>query len=195
MQPKQAGAVTDLLLRWRAGDKESLHRLIPLVEQELRQIAHRYMRKERPGHTLQTTALVNEAYLKLVGRVELDWQNRSHFFGIASQLMRHILVDHARGRRRGKRGDGTELLPLTEGLSWSQRQSTALIALDDALAELAKFDPRKARVVELRYFGGLTAEETAEVLDVHPNTVKSDWSMAKIWLKRELSREATPDGG
>jgi len=153
------------------------------------------MRKERPGHTLQTTALVNEAYLKLVGRVELDWQNRSHFFGIASQLMRHILVDHARGRRRGKRGDGTELLPLTEGLSWSQRQSTALIALDDALAELAKFDPRKARVVELRYFGGLTAEETAEVLDVHPNTVKSDWSMAKIWLKRELSREATPDGG
>ena len=195
MEPEASNAVTELLLGWRAGDEQCLHRLIPLVEGELRQIAHRYMRNERPGHTLQTTALVNEAYLKLVNRAGLNWQNRAHFFGIAAQLMRHILVDHARGLCRGKRGGGVPLSPLSDGLSWSARESPALVALDDALTALAEFDSRKARVVELRYFGGMTAEETAAVLGVHPNTVKSDWSMAKIWLKRELGRQRAPHAG
>ena len=169
--------------------------LIPLVEGELRQIAHRYMRMERRGHTLQTSALVNEAYLKLVNHSHVDWQNRAHFLGVAAQLMRHILVDHARGLCREKRGGGVALLPLNEGLVFSARKSAALVALDDALIELTKFDPRKARVVELRYFGGMTVEETAEVLGVHANTVINDWSTAKVWLKRELNRETARNAG
>jgi len=187
--------VTQLLLGWRAGDEQCLRQLIPLVECELRQIARRYMRMERPGHTLQTTALVNEAYLKLLTQAQVDWQNRAHFFGIAAQLMRHILVDHARGLCRGKRGGGAQHLPLNEGLVFSPRKSAALVALDDAVIELAKFDARKAKVVELRYFGGMNVEETAEVLGVHPNTVINDWSMAKIWLKRELTRGTARNAG
>jgi RNA polymerase sigma factor (TIGR02999 family) len=187
--------ITELLLRWRAGDQECLNRLVPLVEDELRRIAHRYMRKERPGHTLQTTALVNEAYLKLVDQARVDWQNRAQFLGVAARLMRHILVDHARAACRGKRGGGAAHLPLDEALVFSPAKSAALIALDEALNDFARIDPRKAQVVELRYFGGLSVEETAEVLAVHPNTVIRDWSLAKIWLKRELSREAAPNAG
>jgi len=190
MKSNGSGSATELLRGWRRGDQECLKLLIPLVEGELRQIAHRYMRAERPGHTWQTTALVNEAYLKLVKQSHVNWQSRAHFLGVAAQLMRHILVDHAREHGRKKRGAGTELLPLTEGLVCSPRRSPALVALDDALSKLEKFDSRKARVVELRYFGGMTVEETAEALGVHPNTVINDWSLAKIWLKRELSREA-----
>ena len=195
METTGSEPITELLLRWRAGDQECLNRLVPLVEDELRRIAHRYMRKERPGHTLQTTALVNEAYLKLVDQARVDWQNRAQFLGVAARLMRHILVDHARAACRGKRGGGAAHLPLDEALVFSPAKSAALIALDEALNDFARIDPRKAQVVELRYFGGLSVEETAEVLAVHPNTVIRDWSLAKIWLKRELSREAAPNAG
>ena len=182
------GAVTKLLLRWNAGDSACLDQLIPMVEQELRLMAHRRMRKERDGHTLQTTALVNEAYLKLVDQSRANWQNRVQFLGVASSLMRRILVDHARGVCRQKRGGVANHLPFDEGFVYSPEKSASLIALDDALAELAKFDPRKAQVVEMRYFGGLSVEESAEALQVHPNTVIRDWSLARAWLKRELSR-------
>ena len=187
MERQSQGDVTELLLGWRAGDQNCLRQLIPLVEKELRQIAHRYMRKERRGHTLQTTALVNEVYVKLADHPSVDWQNRAHFLSIAAHLMQHILVDHARGLCRKKRGGGIELLPLNEGLDFSPRKSEALVALDDALIELAKFDARKARVVVLRYFGGMTVEETAEVLGVHPNTIVHDWDVARRWLKKEIS--------
>jgi RNA polymerase sigma-70 factor, ECF subfamily len=146
------------------------------------------MRMEREGHTLQTTALVNEAYLRLVDHARMDWQNRAQFFGIAARQMRHILVDHARETARGKRGGGARRLPLDEALVYSPARAAELVALDDALTELAKFDPPKAEIVELRYFGGLSVEEAAEVLSVHPNTVIRDWSLAKKWLRRELTR-------
>jgi RNA polymerase sigma factor (TIGR02999 family) len=165
-----------------------------MVEGELRRIAHRYMRMERRGHTLQTTALVNEAYLKLVDQAQVDWQNRAQFLGVAARLMRHILVDHARALCRGKRGGGAHVLPLNEGLVFSPAKSAALVALDDALNELAGFDPRKARIVELRYFGGMSVEETAEALGVHPNTVIRDWGLAKVWLKRELNPKGAHAG-
>jgi RNA polymerase sigma factor (TIGR02999 family) len=194
MQPSGSEPVTNLLQRWRAGEQHCLDRLIPLVEGELRQIAHRYMQAERPGHTLQTTALVNEACLKLMKNGQADWQSRAHFFGLAAQLMRHILVDHARGLCTGKRGGDVQHLPLDEGLVLSPAKSSALVALDDALTALAKFDARKARVVELRYFGGMSVEEAAEVLGVHPNTVIHDWSLARIWLRRELTRGAAHAG-
>jgi RNA polymerase sigma factor (TIGR02999 family) len=152
------------------------------------------MRAERSGHTLQTTALVNEAYLKLVNHAQVDWQGRAHFLGIAAQVMRHILVDHARGLCSEKRGGGINVLPLKEGLVFAPGKMSALVALDDALVELAKVDSRKARVVELRYFGGMSVEETAEALGVHPNTVINDWSMAKIWLRREITRSEVRRG-
>ena len=194
MEPAAHEPVTELLLRWRAGDQACLRQLIPLVEGELRRIAHRYMRMERRGHTLQTTALVNEAYLRLVDQAQVDWQNRAQFLGVAARLMRHILVDHARELRRGKRGGGAHVLPLDEGLVFSPAKSAALVALDDALNELAGFDPRKAQIVELRYFGGLSVEETADVLGVHPNTVIRDWSLARAWLKCELSPQGADAG-
>jgi RNA polymerase sigma factor (TIGR02999 family) len=174
---------------WRAGNQECLNRLVPLLEGELRRIAHHYMRKERPGHTLQTTALVNEAYLKLVDQAQVDWKSRAQFLGVAARLMRHILVDRARELCREKRGGGAVHLPLDEALVFSPAKSRALVALEDALAALAGFDPRKAQIVELRYFGGLSVEETAEVLGVHPNTVIRDWGLAKVWLTRELGRK------
>jgi len=194
VEPGEQEPVTELLLRWRAGDDACLHRLVPLVEGELRRIAHRYMRMERRGHTLQTTALVNEAYLKLVDQAQVDWQNRAQFLGVAARLMRHILVDHARELRRGKRGGGAHALPLDAGLVFSPAKSAALVALDDALNELAGFDPRKAQIVELRYFGGMSVEETADVLGVHPNTVIRDWSLARAWLKRELGPKGADAG-
>ena len=189
METRGSEPITELLLRWRAGDQECLNRLVPLVERELRRIAHHYMQKERPGHTLQTTALVNEAYLKLVDQAQVEWQNRAQFMGVAARLMRHILVDHARELCRGKRGGGAVHLPLDNALVFSPAKSAALVALEDALTALAGFDPRKAEIVELRYFGGLSVEETAEVLGVHPNTVIRDWSLAKAWLARELGHK------
>lgn len=194
MQSQEPEPVTELLLKWRSGNEACLNELIPLVEEELRRIAHRYMRMEREGHTLQTTALVNEAYLRLVDHARMDWQNRAQFFGIAARQMRHILVDHARGLARRKRGGRAHLLPLDEGLVYSPARAAELAALDDALTELAKFDHRKAEIVELRYFGGLSVEETAEVLAVHPNTIIRDWSLAKKWLWRELTRAAENAG-
>jgi RNA polymerase sigma factor (TIGR02999 family) len=165
-----------------------------MVEGELRRIAHRCMRMERRGHTLQTTALVNEAYLKLVDQAQVDWQNRAHFLGVAARLMRHILVEHAREWCRGKRGGGVHKLPLNEGMVFTPAKSAALVALDDALTELAGFDPRKAQVVELRYFGGMSVKEAAETLGVHPNTVIRDWGLAKAWLKREIGPEGAHAG-
>jgi len=178
--------VTELLLRWKAGNQDCLNQLMPVLETELRRIAHRYMRMERQGHTLQTTALINEAYLKLVDQAQVDWQNRAQFLGLAAGIMRHILVDHAREVCRGKRGGGARALPLDEGLVLSPAKSASLVALDDALNELAAFDARKAQIVELRYFGGLSVGEAAAALGVHPNTVIRDWGLAKAWLKREL---------
>jgi RNA polymerase sigma-70 factor (ECF subfamily) len=187
MGSPDSSPITGLLLRWGAGEEECLNELVPLVERELRRIAHHLMRKERQGHTLQTTALVNEAYMKLVDQSRANWQNRAQFVGIAASLMRRILVDHARGLQRNKRGGAAEHLLLDEGLVFSPRKSAALIALDDALEDLARMDPRKAQVVELRYFGGLSVEEAAEALHVHPNTVIRDWNMARVWLKHELT--------
>jgi RNA polymerase sigma-70 factor (ECF subfamily) len=195
MGSPDAAPITALLLRWGAGDEQCLNELVPLVERELRRIAHHLMRRERQGHTLQTTALVNEAYLKLVDQSRATWQNRAHFVGIAASMMRRILVDHARGLQRNKRGGAAEHLLLDEGLVFSPSKSAALIALDDALEDLARMDPRKAQVVELRYFGGLSVEEAAEALRVHPNTVIRDWNMAKVWLKRELTKGKSAHGG
>jgi RNA polymerase sigma-70 factor (ECF subfamily) len=186
MEALRHESVTELLLRWRAGERECLNQLIPLVEGELRRIAHHYLRRERPGHTLQTTAVVNEAYLRLVDQAHVDWQNRAQFLAIAARLIRQILVDCARTSHRSKRGGGKQLLPLNGGLVLSNSKSAALVALDDALNDLAGFAPRKAQIVELRYFGGMSVEETAEALGIHPNTVQRDWSLAKGWLRREL---------
>jgi RNA polymerase sigma factor (TIGR02999 family) len=184
----EAAPVTRLLLRWRTGDSACLDELLPLVHNELHRIARRYMRGEPAGHTLQTTALVNEAYLRLVDQSQVNWQNRAHFFGIAARLMRQILVDHARAGRRNKRGGGDALLPLDEAFVVSPAKSSELVALDDALSALEQFDARKARVVEMRYFGGMSVEETAEALGVHTNTVIRDWDLARRWLRREIAR-------
>ena len=180
--------ITKLLVDWRNGDQEALDQLMPLVYEELRRMANHYMRNERKGHTLQTSALVNEAYLRLVDHENIDWQNRSHFFGLAAQAMRRILVDHARSRNYQKRGGNAERVSLDEAANFAEERATELIALDEALQELAKLDPRKSRIVEMRYFGGLTGEETAEVLGISTATVARDWETAKAWLLRELSR-------
>jgi RNA polymerase sigma-70 factor (ECF subfamily) len=194
MNAQRSEPVTELLLRWRQGNEDCLSELIALLEGELRRIAHRQMRLERADHTLQTTALVNEAYIRLIDQQRVIWQNRAQFLGVAAQVMRRILVDHARGIARGKRGAGAFHLPLDEGLVFSPEKSAALLALDEALDRLAAFDPRKAHVVELRYFGGMNVDEAAESLGVHPNTVIRDWSLAKAWLKRELTH-ATANAG
>jgi RNA polymerase sigma factor (TIGR02999 family) len=174
------------LTAWSSGDETALDRLMPLVYQELHQRAERYMAYEQPGHTLQTTALVNELYLRLVDLPRQTWQNRSHFLAICAQLMRRILVDFARSRRSQKRGGGPGDLPLNEALTICSEAPHEIIAVDDALKSLSAFDPRKARVVELRFFGGLGVEETAEILKISPETVMRDWKMAKIWLIREV---------
>lgn len=178
--------ITTLLLAWNQGDGEALARLMPLVQDELHKLAHSYMAKERPGHTLQTTALLNEAYLRLVDSSRVRWQNRAHFFAVSAQLMRRILVDFARARQKHKRGGDAVHLALDSALEIPSERSPDLIALDDALKALAVFDERKSHVVELRFFGGLSVEETAEVLNVSPVTVMRDWSVAKVWLLREL---------
>ena len=178
--------VTVLLAEATKGDQQAASKLVPLVYDELRRLARHYMRRERENHTLQATALVHEAYLKLVQHQSVDWQNRAHFFGIAAQVMRHILVDHARGHGREKRGAGQQLVSLEEALVFSPEKSAELIKLDESLERLAKLDPRQGRIVELRFFGGLTVEETAHVLGISPKTVKREWSVAKAWLHGDL---------
>jgi RNA polymerase sigma-70 factor (ECF subfamily) len=181
--------LTGLLLEWREGDKAALDQLTPLVYDELRRIAHRYVQRERDGHTLQTTALVNEAYLRLAGQQKVDWQNRAHFFAVTAQVMRHILIDHARRRRYTKHGGEVQQIPIEEAAVMSMQRAGELIALEEALDELAKLDQRKSRVVELRYFGGLSLEETAEVLEISLMTVRRDWRAAKAWLYRSIKAE------
>jgi len=179
--------VTQLLLAWREGDQGALDRLIPLVHAELRRLARSYMRRERAGHTLQTTALINEAYLRLIDAQRVPWQNRAHFYGVAAQLMRRILVDFARERNYQKRGGGAHQVAFDEALAVSASSDPDVVALDEALRELEKVDERKARVVEMRFFGGLSEKEIAAALDVSPETVKRDWRLAKSWLLRRLS--------
>jgi len=185
--PTSSDVITDLLIQWREGDTAALDRLIPLVYQELRRIASFYLRRKRPGDSLQTSALINEAYLRLADHKNMRWQNRGHFFAVAAQAMRRILVDHARARNAGKRHGGSVKVSLDQAADMSRQLGPEIIALDDALKELAVFDPRKSRIVELRYFGGLSVDETAEVLEVSPITVKREWRAAKLWLLRELS--------
>jgi RNA polymerase sigma factor (TIGR02999 family) len=181
--------ITGLLLAWNEGDQEALDRLMPLVHDELHLLAHRYMAGERLGHPLQTTALVNEAYLRLIDSSRVRWQNRAHFFAVSAQLMRRILVDVARARKKLKRGGDAIQVSLDEAMVISDEPGADLVALDDALTTLAAFDERKSKVVELRFFGGLTVEETAEVLKVSVMTVMRDWALAKVWLLRELEKE------
>jgi RNA polymerase sigma factor (TIGR02999 family) len=182
--------VTQILQAVSGGDKDAPALLMPLVYDELRRLANHYLRQERSDHTLQPTALVHEAYLKLIDQSRVDWQNRAHFFGVAAQSMRRILVDHARGHLASKRGGMQQKLALDEAVDYSQPRDIDLLALDDALNLLGKLDERQSRVVELRFFAGLTIEETAEALGVSPATVKVDWSMAKAWLHREISRNS-----
>ena len=188
-----AGEITQLLQGWRNGDRKSLDALLPIVYKELRRLAHFQLRQERPDHTLQSSALVNEAYLRLVGLNAPRLEGRSHFFAIAAQLMRQILVDYARRHRARKRGGGVETLSLDDSamLSPVKAKSLDVVALDDALQALAQIDERKAQVVELRFFGGLNFEETAEVLKISAVTASRDWSTARAWLHREMSREAS----
>ena len=189
--------LTQLLVAWSDGDRAALDELFPLVYDELRQLARRRMRRERQGHTLRTTALVNDAYLRLVDQRQVRWQNRAHFFAIAAQMMRRILVDHARAKHYEKRGGGAAHVPLEEAAVLAEGKAAEILALDEALVALAEIDPRRARVVELRYFGGLSNEEIAEVLKISPNTVTRDWNMARAWLYQELGGqpEARTEGG
>lgn len=183
----ERGEITEMLKACSGGNREAMDRLVPLVYQELHRQAHRYLSHERSNHTLQTTALVHEAYLRLIEQRFVDWQNRAHFFGMAANMMRRILVNYANQAHRLKRGGADENLPLEEALCVaSEEQDVDLLALDRALNELARLDERQANIVELRYFSGLSIEETAEVLDISPATVKRDWSMAKAWLRSEL---------
>lgn len=180
--------VTALLSQLARGNPEAAEKLMPLVYDELKRLARAYMRRERTDHTLQTTALVHEAYLRLVDQDAVNWEGRSHFFGIAAQLMRRILIDHARGHLREKRGGGKVVLPLNEALVFSPEHSEELVRLDEALDRLSKLDPRQGQIVELRFFGGLSVEETAQFIGVSPKTVKRDWAVAKVWLHGELRR-------
>lgn len=181
--------VTQLLLAWGQGDRGALDRLLPLVYDELRRLARRHMRRERPGHTLQTTALVHEAYLRLVNQENVRWQNRAQFFGVAAELMRRILVDHARALHSAKRGSGARTVPLEEGAALSPERAGEMVAIDEALRRLEAIDPRKSRVVELRFFGGLTVEEAADVLGTSSVTVARDWRAARAWLFHEIRKE------
>jgi RNA polymerase sigma factor (TIGR02999 family) len=185
--------VSQLLLDWSKGDKAALDTLVPLVHEELHRLAHRYMGGERPGHTIQTTALINEAYLRLTDYKKMRWQNRAHFFAIAAQVMRRVLVDYARRRHYAKRGGGAFQVSLDEAMVLSADTSAELIAIEEALNDLAAFDPRKSQIVELRFFGGLTPEETAEVLEISPTTVKREWQRAKAWLYLAINRGLDSD--
>ena len=183
--------ITQYLVAWGKGDNSALDHLMPLVYEELRHLAHRYMGRERPGHTLQTSALINEAYLRLIDQKDVHWQNRAHFFGIAAQMMRRILVDYARQRGFAKRGGHARPVPLEEATIVSAERAADVVALDEALKSLAEFDARKSQIVELRFFGGLSIDETAEVLSVSNGTVIRDWTLAKAWLRREMTSAST----
>ena len=190
MSPQE---VTQLLADWARGNKSAFDKLLPLVHDELRRIARRQMSHERPGHTLQATALVNEAYLKLAGHEGFEWHNRAHFYAVCAQVMRHILIDHARGHARDKRGGGVVQVSLGEVAVIGQEEASEYLALDEALRFLESVDPQKGRIVELRYFGGLTVEETAEVLDISPRTVRREWRRAKAWLYKMITEGAADE--
>lgn len=179
--------ITQLLAEWSSGNQEALDKLYPLVYDELRRMAHRYMSRERKGHTLQTTALINEAYLRLVEQRSVTWANRAHFFGIAAQIMRRVLIDYARRYEYAKRGGGAQRVSLEETALVARERAKELIALDEALERLAQMDPRRSRVVELRFFGGMANEEIAAVLKISENTVTRDWNMARAWIYKELA--------
>jgi RNA polymerase sigma factor (TIGR02999 family) len=183
-----ANEITKLLHGWQGGDRAALDALVPVVYKELRRLAHFELRKERPNHTLQSTALVHEAYFRLVGQDLPQWESRTHFFAIAAQLMRQILVDHARRRRASKRGSGVCMLTLDDATALAQRKDVDVVAIDDALNTLAEIDPRQCRVVELRFFAGLSLEEISEVMGIATATVQRDWTAARAWLHREISR-------
>ena len=183
--------ITELLIGWSNGDRTSLDKLMQLVEGELHRLAHHYMSRERDGHTLQTTALINETFLRLIDQRRVRWQNRAHFFGISAQIMRRILLNYARDQRREKRGGGALRVSLSKADAVSAEKSAELIALDEALNRLAEVDERKSRVIELRYFGGLSVEETAEVLGVSAVTIMRDWNMARAWLAREMADDGS----
>ena len=185
--------ITGLLVAWSDGDESALDRLIPIVYEELRKLAHRYMSRERPGHTLQTTALVNEAYLRLVNWKEVQWQNRAHFFAVSAQMMRRILVDFARTRQYLKRGGGALQVSLGEAAALTECRTSDLVALDEALTALFEVDKRKGQVVEMRFFGGLSVKEASAVLKVSEETIMRDWRLAKVWLLRELGRGVTSE--
>ena len=180
--------VTRLLASWSQGDKAALDRLIPLVEADMRRLARRYMARENPGHTLQTSALMNEAYIRLMDQQKIAWQNRAHFFGVAAQVMRHILIDHARSHAYAKRGGGARKVSLDEVRNLIDQRAAELLALDDALNNLAAIDPRKSQIVELRFFAGLTIDETAETMNISAITVTREWRSARAWLRREMSK-------
>lgn len=184
--PISSAQVGKLLADWGQGDQDAREALIPLVYDELRRLARRYLRRERPDHTLQSAALVHEAYLRMVHQEPLRWQNRAHFFGVAAQMMRHILVDHARGRLAAKRGAGAPRLTLDAQIALPQKREVDLVALDDALNQLAALDPQQGRLVELRFFGGLSVEEASIVLGISPATLKREWAIARAWLQREM---------
>jgi RNA polymerase sigma-70 factor (ECF subfamily) len=185
--------VTRLLVDWSNGDQAALEKLLPLVNAELRQLARRYMRRESPGHTLQTSALVNEAYMRLIDQKHVQWQNRAHFFGIAAQLMRRILIDHARSHHYAKRGGGALRVSLDEAAAVAEARAAELLAVDEALERLTAMDARKGRIVELRFFGGLTEGETAEVMGISTPTVQREWRTARAWLRRMLMDERNDD--
>lgn len=178
--------ITQLLVNWSHGEKAAFDQLVPLVYPELRRLAKRHMGRENPDHTLQTSALINEAYLKLVNQQDVEWQNRAHFYAVAAQVMRHVLVDHARTRNYAKRGGGAAKVPLDEAAVVTQQRAAELIALDEALRDLAMLDERRSQIVELRFFGGLSAEETAEVMNISPSTVNREWRAAKAWLHHTM---------
>jgi RNA polymerase sigma-70 factor, ECF subfamily len=181
--------VTKLLNEWRNGNPAALEQLMPLVYAELHKLARRHMQRQNPSHTLQTTALIHEAYLRLAGDSRKQWENRAQFYGVAAKAMRHVLVDHARARQAAKRGGGWQAVPLDEGIAVSDERLAGLIALDEALSRLSKLHPRQSEVIELRFFGGLGVEETATILKVSPETVMLDWRAAKAWLHKELSHD------
>jgi RNA polymerase sigma-70 factor, ECF subfamily len=180
--------VTRLLIDWSKGDKAALDQLIPLVNAELRRLARHHMSRENPGHTLQTSALINEAYIRLIEQQNPSWQNREHFYAVAAQVMRHILIDHARSHLYTKRGGGANKVPLDETAALNDQRAAELVALDDALNTLAALDPRKSRIIELRFFAGLTIEETAGAMKVSPVTITREWRSAKAWLRREMNK-------
>lgn len=186
--------VTELLVEWSNGSQAALEKLMPLVYEELHRLAHRYMGHERPGHTLQTSGLVNEAYLRLIDQNRVQWQNRGHFFAIAAQMMRRVLVDYARNRQYAKHGGGARRVSFDDARMFSPDRASDVVALDEALNELAAFDPRKSQIVELRFFGGLSIEEAAEVLNVSPGTVMRDWTLAKAWLRRAITGDTSKIG-